>query len=257
MARALLVLALALAACGVPEKKYQAALDESARHMKGLEDAERRVAACDQRVADLTRSLGEEQAAKAVADAEVARQRALAGQLEAQAAKLAQEKSVLEEKSKEYESLATSLDKEIRAGQVRLTELKGKLTVRLAEKVLFASGSATIGKDGRAALSKIAEAFRGVTGRIIRVEGHTDNVPIRTARFPSNWELSAARAIAVVRLLQEDGVDPSLLGAAGYAENQPVASNDTSEGRAENRRIEISLAAPFAGLPEAPVPAAN
>jgi chemotaxis protein MotB len=266
MARTTLVLVLALAAagCGIPKKQYQAALDEAARNLKSTEEAQARAAAAEQKVDDLTQALGKEQSAKAMAAAEAARLTATTEQLAAEAerqrqlaAQLAQEKTALEQKSREYESLAASLDKEIKAGQVKLTELKGKLTVRMAEKVLFASGSATIGRDGRAALTKIAEAFRGVQGRIIRVEGHTDNVPIRTARFPSNWELSAARAIAVVRLLQDQGVDPALLGAAGYAEFQPVAPNDSPEGRAENRRIEISLAAPLETLPSAPAPAAT
>jgi chemotaxis protein MotB len=75
------------------------------------------------------------------------------------------------------------------------------------------------------------------------VEGHTDDVPIKSAAFPSNWELSAARAIAVVRFLQDQGVDPAKLAAAGYGEYQPIAGNDTPEGRAQNRRIEITLAA--------------
>jgi chemotaxis protein MotB len=260
------VLALAAAGCGIPKKQYQAALDEAAKNLKSTEEAQARAAAAEQQVADLTQALGKEQSAKAMAAAEAERLSATKEQLEAEksaaaaeaerqrqlAAQLALEKSALEQKSREYESLASSLDKEIKAGQVKLTELKGKLTVRLAEKVLFASGSATIGREGRAALTKIAEAFRDVHGRIVRVEGHTDNVPIHTARFPSNWELSAARAIAVVRLLQDQGVDPSLLGAAGYAEYQPVAPNDTPEGRAENRRIEISLAAPLETLPSAP-----
>lgn len=274
MTRYGIVVIATLAAACVPEKKYQAAVSEAAASLRRANDADERVKACEQKVADLTTALGEEQVAKAVASAEAARQRALAGQLaeskgllEAEraaaaaeaarqrelAARLAQEKSALEQRSKEYASLAASLDSEIKAGQIQLSELQGRLTVRLAEKVLFASGSATIGAAGRVALAKIAEAFHDVKGRIIRVEGHTDDVPIRTARFPSNWELSAARAIAVVRLLQERGVDPSLLGAAGYGEYQPVAGNDTVEGRAENRRIEISLAAPLDAIETRPV----
>jgi len=168
------------------------------------------------------------------------------------AAELAAEKTKLEKKSSDYESLASSLDQEIKAGRVQLTELQGKLTVRMAEKVLFPSGSATISKDGQATLRAVAAGLKEVQGRIIRVEGHTDNVPIHSARFPSNWELSSARAIAVVRFFQSEGVDPALLGAAGYAEFQPIAANDTAEGRAQNRRIEISLALPPSAIPEAP-----
>lgn len=296
-------IALAAAACGVPEQKYKAALDETSKAVKEGASQKQRADACEakladtsQRAADLAVRLSELEKAASAASADAAQQRQLAAELakarekleqekvaasldaeqarkqsaaleqEAArqrqlAAQLAQEKSALEKKSAEYQSLASSLDSEIKAGQIQLSELKGKLTVRMAEKVLFPSGSATVSKAGKATLDKIGEAFKDVKNRMIRVEGHTDNVPIKTARFPSNWELSAARAIAVVRILQDDGVDPALLAAAGYASYQPVASNDTPEGRAQNRRIEISLAAPLSALPSAdaagaPAPAA-
>lgn len=278
MSRAAALLALLpLLACGIPEAKYKAALDESARNLKAGQEAEekargleRRAGELDRKVAELEAALARERATLAAVTSESAQARALAARLsrsteelfaekqamaaEAErqrqlAGQLAEQKSALEKRSAEYEALATSLDREIKAGQIQLTELKGRLTVRLAEKVLFRSGSAAIGKEGKEALSKIASAFKDVKGRIIRVEGHTDDVPIRTERFPSNWELSSARAIAVVRLLQEQGVDPALLGAAGYAQYQPVAGNDSAGGRAQNRRIEISLAPPLAALP--------
>ncbi len=261
------------AGCGVPKEKYQAAVDEAGRNLKDAGDQRQRAEACEAKVreaegraAQLTERLAALEKAATDASADASRQRELVAQLakakellEAQSAtasaeaerqrqlaeQLQQEKSALQARSKEYESLAASLDQEIKAGRIQLSELQGKLTVRMAEKVLFPSGSATVSADGKATLRKIAEAFASVQGRMIRVEGHTDNVPIRTARFPSNWELSAARAIAVVRYLQEQGVDPRLLGAAGYGEHQPIAANDTPEGRAENRRIEISLAAPL------------
>jgi len=262
-----------LLACGIPEAKYKAALDESGRNLKSFQEADERARAGAQRASELEAALAREKAAREAAAAEAAQAGALAArlarsqeQLQAEkaamaaeadrqrqlAGQLAEQKSALEKRSAEYEALASSLDREIKAGQIQLSELKGRLTVRMAEKVLFASGSAAIGREGKEALGKIAAAFKDVRGRIIRVEGHTDDVPIRTARFPSNWELSSARAIAVVRLLQEKGVDPGLLGAAGYAQYQPVAPNDSAEGRAQNRRIEISLAPPLSALPAAP-----
>jgi chemotaxis protein MotB len=278
----LILIAVALA-CGVPKEKYQAAVSEAARNMKSADDqrtraeaAEARAEASEKRAGALAAQLAELERAAAAASADASRQRELVAQLarakevlqaESQAAsaeaerqralaeQLQQEKSSLEARSKEYETLASSLGKEIQAGRIKLTELRGKLTVRMGEKVLFPSGSATISADGKATLRKIAEAFASIHDRIIRVEGHTDNVPIHTARFPSNWELSAARAIAVVRYLQERGIDPALLGAAGYGEYQPIASNDTADGRAENRRIEISLAAPLEAIPTAPAAA--
>lgn len=262
-----------LLACGIPEAKYKAALDESGRNLESFREADERARACAQRVGELEASLAKEKAALEAATTEGAQARAVAVRLsrsteellaekqaiaaEAErqrqlAGQLAEQKSALEKRSAEYQALASSLDREIKAGQIQLSELKGRLTVRMAEKVLFASGSAAIGKEGKEALGKIAAAFKDVKGRIIRVEGHTDDVPIRTERFPSNWELSSARAIAVVRLLQDKGVDPGLLGAAGYAQYQPVAPNDSAGGRAQNRRIEISLAPPLSALPAAP-----
>jgi len=174
---------------------------------------------------------------------ESARQQALVDELSKSKKKLEAAKADLEKKSAEYSQLATSLQTEIEQGRVELSELKGKLTVKMKDKILFASGSATVGKDGVAALTKVAEALRGVQGKVIRVEGHTDNVPTTGGPWPSNWDLSTARALAVVRVLQEKGVDPTRLAAAGYGEYQPIAPNDTPEGKSLNRRIEIVLAA--------------
>jgi chemotaxis protein MotB len=236
----LLLAGALIAACGVPEQKYKAAVADHEKAMKEGADQRRRADLCEQklaaeskRAADLSELLSTLDKT-AAADAE--RKAQLAKQLE-------EERAAFAKRSAEYESLAASLDKQIKAGQIQLSELQGKLTVRMAEKVLFPSGSATVSTAGKQTLDTIADALKDVKGRIIRVEGHTDNVPIKTAKFPSNWELSSARAIAVVRILQADGVNPDLLGAAGYAEYQPLAPNDTAEGRAQNRRIEISLAA--------------
>jgi chemotaxis protein MotB len=179
---------------------------------------------------------------------------ALVDELSSSKKRLEAAKAELEKKSTEYEKLAGALRGEIDAGRIELTELRGRMTVKMKDKILFGSGSATLGKDGLAALRAVAEALRGVQGKTLRVEGHTDNVPTAGTSFGSNWELSAARALAVVRFLQDQGVDPTRLAGAGYGEFQPVAANDTPEGRSLNRRIEIVLApqegaAPIAGTP--------
>jgi chemotaxis protein MotB len=265
-------LVLAAAACGIPKEKYEAAVAEQQRAIKGAEASDARAADLARQGDELRAKLAELEQAREAALADAARQRSQAGELasakarleaemaaattEAErqrllAAQLEAEKKTLEQKSSDYQSLASSLDQEIKAGRVQLTELQGKLTVRMAEKVLFPSGSATVSKEGQATLRAVAAGLKEVQGRIIRVEGHTDNVPIHSARFPSNWELSSARAIAVVRVMQAEGVDPALLGAAGYAEYQPIAANDSAEGRAQNRRIEISLALPPSAIPQA------
>jgi chemotaxis protein MotB len=133
---------------------------------------------------------------------------------------------------------------EIAQGQITITELKGKLTMDVVDKILFASGEATVKKEGLAVLKRVVEILKNMQDKNIRVEGHTDNVRItsKLARiYPSNWELSAARAINVTKYLQQQGIDPAILSATAFGEYQPLADNSTAEGKAKNRRIAIIL----------------
>jgi len=143
------------------------------------------------------------------------------------------------------DSLITKMQNEIDNNQVQITQLADKLKVSILDKILFPSGEANITSEGLVVLSKVGNILKNIEDKIIRVEGHTDNVPISgrlTQKYPSNWELSTARATNVVRFLQETiAMDPSRLEAVGMGEHQPVASNETAEGKAQNRRIEIAL----------------
>jgi chemotaxis protein MotB len=188
-------------------------------------------------------TLSQKEAELRAARERVVELQALVDELSKSKRKLEAAKAELERKSGEYEQLASSLRGEIEAGRIELMELRGRTTVKMKDKILFASGSATIGGDGKDALRKVAEALRGLQGKAIRVEGHTDDVPTGAGGpFPTNWELSSARALAVVRFLQDSGVDPTRLSGAGFGEFQPIESNETPEGRSLNRRIEIILA---------------
>jgi chemotaxis protein MotB len=144
-----------------------------------------------------------------------------------------------------YDNLVKELNKEIQAGQIAITQLKDKLSLTMVEKVLFDSGSADIKNDGKNVLDKVGAILKEVKDKQINIEGHTDNVrisPRLRERFPTNWELSTVRATTVVRYLQEKaGLDPRLLYVSGFAQYRPLESNDTDEGRAKNRRIEIVL----------------
>jgi chemotaxis protein MotB len=155
-----------------------------------------------------------------------------------------------EEKVKEvsgtYEQLLANMKNEIAQGQVTISELKGKLTVNMEAAILFDSGRADVKPEGLDILGKMVETLKNVSDKAIRIEGHTDIVQITgalTRTFPTNWELSAARAINVTKFLQQQGIDPHNLSAAAFAEHKPVADNGTKEGRAKNRRIEITLVA--------------
>ncbi|HEU5393393.1 MAG TPA: OmpA family protein [Candidatus Methylomirabilis sp.] len=145
-----------------------------------------------------------------------------------------------------YDSLVKDLKKEIEAGEIKVTQFRDLLTVNLVEKILFDSGRAEIKPRGLEILQRVGDILKGVEDKVVRIEGHTDNVPIGAAlrsRFPTNWELSTARATVVARFLQDKvGLNPGRLSATGYGEHQPVAPNDNDEGRAQNRRIEIILA---------------
>ncbi|MDR3212589.1 MAG: flagellar motor protein MotD [Azoarcus sp.] len=132
-------------------------------------------------------------------------------------------------------------------GQVSVTEGAFGVTVEINASVLFAPGEAVLGGDASSALRAVAGVLAAAEFPIT-VEGHTDNTPISNYRFPSNWELSAVRASAVVRLFIENGVPPDRLTAAGYADQRPVAGNDSEAGRARNRRVAIMIES---RLPEA------
>lgn len=144
-----------------------------------------------------------------------------------------------------YDELVDKLESEIQRGEVTITELKGKLTVNVVDQILFDSGKAELKPDGIQVLQRIGDILNSAVGKDIQVEGHTDNVPISPRlqeKFPSNWELSTARATTVLHFLQDQvGVSGERLSAVGYGEYRPIASNDDAAGRRQNRRIQIIL----------------
>jgi chemotaxis protein MotB len=144
-----------------------------------------------------------------------------------------------------YDKLEEKMKTEIANGDIRLTQSGGHLRVDLVDKILFDSGEAAISKRGEEVLSRVGAVLAAIDDKQIQVSGHTDKTPISeklAEHFPTNWELSAARAINVVRFLDEKaGVPAARMIASGYGEHHPIASNKTAAGRARNRRIEILL----------------
>jgi len=142
-------------------------------------------------------------------------------------------------------ALENEMRSDLESKDVTISNLKGKLTVNIVDRVMFDSGEAILKPDGQAVMRKIAAILGEHPQLRIQVIGHTDNVPIRPAarsRFASNWELSAARALAAVHFLTEQaGVDPRRVGAVGYGEFRPIADNATAEGRSKNRRIAVTI----------------
>ena len=165
------------------------------------------------------------------------------------AATLEQERLAKEEEIKRLtrtqEELSKSLQEEISKGNITIQQVRDRLTINMVDRVLFDSGQAQVKPAGVQVLKQVADVINKITDKQIRIEGHTDNVPISSKlqnRFKTNWELSTARATTVVRyLIDQGGVDRQYLSAVGYADTHPLASNDTEEGRSSNRRIEIVL----------------
>ena len=272
------VVLAALAGCGISKDEFAAQQRDTEHFRQKYQGEAEKTAALERKVADLQQQLASAQRKAAGWQEQMGVREQQISQLEASAAKLEKEKGALEARSAEleaksakleaksaqYEQLTASLQGQIASGQVEISELRGKMTVKLKDKVLFASGSTALGKEGRAALDAVAQAFTSLKGKNVMVAGYTDDVPIGAkSGFKDNWDLSTARAVTVVRYLQSKGVAPAILGATGFSEYRPLAANETLEGRSQNRRIEIALAAaddaaavaaaPVAAAPAAPV----
>jgi chemotaxis protein MotB len=162
--------------------------------------------------------------------------KALGSQLQQNEQEAKQQKST-------YDGLLESLKKELETGQIQVQQMRDGLSVNVAQEILFASGSAGLDKSGIEVLQRVAEQLRQTNYQIV-VTGHTDNKPIGAgllARYPTNWELAGARAASVVRLFVDSGIPANRLLAVSMADTRPVSPNDTTEGRAKNRRIEIRM----------------
>ena len=169
-------------------------------------------------------------------------------QLEEKENALRKKDEVIDEMASTRKNIEDSLRDQITSKQIRLETLEGKLKITFVDKILFNSGSAQINQAGQQSLLSLAEVLNQAPDQMIVVEGHTDDVGVGRSlqsTYPTNWELSTARATAVVRFLQDKAqIKPERMSAVGFSYYKPIADNDTEAGRAQNRRIEIILAPP-------------
>ncbi len=266
--------ALMLGGCLVGKGKYdalQAELDTTRTALQA------QVAERDQKVTSLEDALAQEQAKLKEIDAkraalqadlasEQARTKALLDEkaglltdkaklktsvedMKAALSELEARRDTAEQRIAEYQSLLVRFKKLIDAGKLRVKIVDGRMVVALATDVLFSSGSADLSPEGKTAIAEVAAVLATIPDRAFQVEGHTDNVPIKTDKYPSNWELASARAVTVVRTMIAAGMATTRVSAASYGEYKPVAGNDTPEGKGSNRRIEIVVVPDLSGLP--------
>ena len=211
-----------VAACnsGVPKSQYDAL---ATQEQKEKADSDNEIADLKARIADLESKQGTDEQTKA--------------ELE----ELRKQKEAADARAKLFDDFVQKFKSMIDAGKLDITTRRGQIVLALATDVLFDEGKTELKPEGKTAIGEVAAALKGVSMRRFQVAGHTDTFPIHNTDFASNWELSTARAVAVVKLLIKEGVKPDALSAAGYAEFDPAHPNGTDKGRAKNRRIEIVL----------------
>ena len=164
-------------------------------------------------------------------------------------AELQKRKEQAEARITEYRSLLAKFRSLIDAGKLKVKIVDGRMVVVLATDVLFGSGSASLSRDGKVAIAEVAGLLASIPRRTFQIEGHTDNVPISTAQYRSNWELAAARAITVLKTMVDAGMPADRISAASFGDSKPAVPNDSPEQRAQNRRIEITIVPDLSELP--------
>jgi chemotaxis protein MotB len=266
MTRSLLVAAVLSAGC-VTQGTFDALKAERdktvAERDKHIGDQDKRINDLDQNVTDLKSALAKEQAHSAELSGQITKLQAdlantlkdrssLKSSIEEMKTALAdaqKRKASAEARVAEFRSMLDRFKSLIDAGKLKVKITDGRMVVELATDVLFASGSATLSKEGKTAITEVARLLASIPGRSFQIEGHTDNVPIATAVFPSNWELAAWRALTVLHTMVDAGMPANRISAASYADSKPAKPNDTPADKAANRRIEIVVAPDLSGLP--------
>jgi chemotaxis protein MotB len=237
-------------ACGYSEEEMQAKRDELAATQAKLAESEQRGNSLDTQLQELSNRNAELMERLNLAGAEKGTLSATLADRERALEELRQREKQAQARLKTFQDMVDKFKAMIDSGKLRVRVVRGRMVVELSENILFDSGKAELKKEGQEALTQVASVLGSIANRDFQIAGHTDNIPIKSAKFPSNWELSTARAVEVTRFLAEQGVDTARLSAAGYADTQPVASNADSEGRRQNRRIEIVLMPNLDELPD-------
>jgi chemotaxis protein MotB len=238
MRRLVLVLAAA-SACGVSKADYDAKVQEAAACKQEAEATKGKAAQLQVQVSDQDKQVGQLRDSLGIAQSQ-----AMTDEQKAQLDEAKRAVQDAQERGKLLGDLQNKFKRMIDAGHLKVTTRHGRIVLQLHNDVLFDTGAAEVKPAGKQALAEVAATLRSVGGKRFQVAGHTDNAPITTETkktYPTNWELSTARAISVVKLLVSEGVEAGELSAAGYGPYDPIASNGTPEGQAKNRRIEITL----------------
>jgi chemotaxis protein MotB len=242
VAQCALGLALCSAACGVDDHTHQAALRDLQQHKQLVSQRDGLLQSKDRELDDLRKRLAALETDKAGANSALANAKKTMEDL-------TQAQAQAEARAAQFRTLVEKFRKMTESGKLKVEIRDNRMIVSLGDRILFDPGKTQVKKEGAETLKQVTEILKQVRGRDFQVAGHTDNAPIRSARYRSNWDLSAARAVEVVNFMITSGMEPGRLSAAGYSDQAPVAPNDTPEGRTNNRRIEITLMPNLDDLP--------
>jgi chemotaxis protein MotB len=259
---ALCTLSLALGAvgCGVNEDLYNSTVKDRDAQKKKLSDTQseldqeraahkKDVATRDARVAvlsDKLTSLGQDVSRL---ETETGTKSGELEQAQKRIEELNKAKAQAEQRASQFRKLVTQFKALTDAGKLQVEIRENRMIVRLGDKILFDPGKTDLKPEGKDALTQVTAVLKSLPNRNFQVAGHTDNVPIKSKKFRSNWDLSTARAVEVTNFMIGAGMEPKRLSAAGYADQSPVGPNDTPENMAKNRRIEITLVPNLDDLP--------
>lgn len=251
----LITAVLATIACGLAYSAY-ALWNQEKSTRKSLETTktelvEQRKAATErgEKVATLEQQKTERDTLLEQSNAKLLELNTALASAETRLAELNEERGEIKEQLAEFRQLTQQFKRMIDSGRLEVTFRRGRMIVELPAAVLFPSGSSDLTADGTKSLNEVAKILRSMRSRRFIVAGHTDNIPVSTPQFPSNWELSTARAVQVTKELIRGGMREAQLVAAGYAEHDPIAANGSEKGRQKNRRIEIILEPRLAPMP--------
>ena len=254
LAAATLAATLALSGCLVKKSTHQKALDHIAELEGRIADLQQeeqdRKASIKALEADLARLRGDLDTTTKTKEEEVTRLKGEKDATVAELEELRKQRDAQEKRLAAYRELQAKFRALVDSGKLQIGFRNGQMVVKLPSSILFASGAAELSEAGKTALADVTKVLLEFKDRRFLVAGHTDNVPIKTRQFRNNWVLSTARAVSVLEFMIAQGMPAASVAAAGYADQDPAAPNDTDAGRELNRRIEIILVPNLSELPQ-------
>jgi chemotaxis protein MotB len=250
------VLLFSVSACGIPKEQWEQKLRENADLQSKVNDLEGQKTKLQREIETLTKERDDLQRAINALKGDMSKSDREKADLIERLAKmnktledLQRAQEAAEKRAKAFRDLVAKFKAMVDAGKLQVEVRNGLMIVKLPDNILFDPGKTDLKKEGQDAIVQVTNILNGIEGRKFQVAGHTDNKPIKSGKFRDNWELSAQRALTVTDLMIKTGMDARRLSAAGYADVLPVATNESDDGRRQNRRIEIVLVPNLEDLP--------